>query len=78
MERQAAETEEKEFQKEMKRVMTGQLVDPSKMVRLYKRGLTINKFKNFKTVMEWLYSQRSESSRGNKAQSASCNRVGCH
>ena len=35
--------------------MDGEMKNPADMTRLYKKGLSINTFKNFKGVMEQLH-----------------------
>ena len=36
----------------------GQMPNPSQMSRLYKKGLSVNKFKNFKHVMEDIHERK--------------------
>ena len=49
--------------RELKKVLTKQLPNPNeKLTGTYKRGLSINKFKNFKAVMEDLHERKTAQS----------------
>lgn len=50
--------------------------DPAEMTRFYKKGLSVNNFKNFKSVMEMIH-DRKIANQGSKLNTRSCNRNAC-
>ena len=55
------EEEEKEFLSELRKVLYAFMPNPADVSRKYKKGLSMNKFSNFKNVMETLHQRKSMS-----------------
>ena len=71
-----SEEEEKEFLSELRKVLYAFMPNPADVARKYKKGLSVNKFSNFKNVMETLH-QRKSMSQKNVVNKHKCKRDSC-
>ena len=77
--RRKEEKEEIEFIKAIKKIMVGSMKDPTEMSRLYKKGISINSFKNFKSVMEDLqFRSAADQASVVRKHEHNCKRNSCH
>ena len=74
----AKKAEEKEFIRQLKKVIWAQIPDPAKTKHKYRKGISTNKFSKYRQVMEQLHERNFMSDqKDKKAHTKSCNRVSC-
>ena len=72
--------EEAEFERQLQKVVLRHMSNPADMVRQYRKGLSINDFKNYEAVMIDLHDRNIPEGNTNvvkKSHSNSCTRPSC-
>lgn len=70
------EKDDKEFIKELRKVLFAQMPNPADMKQKFRKGLSINNFKNFKHVMEDFHDRKTGENQ-KKVLAHSCKRDSC-